>query len=239
MNTSVSTGVNVEGDSDFVPVIAIDGPSASGKGTVASLVARQLGFHYLDSGALYRLTALAAERQGVSWHEEMALAALAERLSVRFEANAVWLDGEPVDDVLRSENTGAGASSVAQYPAVRAALLARQRAFRRAPGLVADGRDMASVVFPDASLKIFLTASPEIRAERRYKQLMEKGMDVKIDNLLLELTRQMEERDARDAARAVAPLVREPNAELLDTSAMTIQMVVDWVLARWKHLQQM
>ena len=238
MNTSVSTGVNVKGNSGFVPVIAIDGPSASGKGTVASLVARQLGFHYLDSGALYRLTALAAERQGVSWHDEMALAALAERLSVRFEANAVWLDGEQVDDVLRSENTGAGASCVAQYPAVRAALLARQRAFRRAPGLVADGRDMASVVFPDASLKIFLTASPEIRAERRYKQLMEKGMDVKIDNLLLELTRQMAERDARDAARAVAPLVREQSAELLDTSAMTIQMAVDWILARWEHLQQ-
>lgn len=214
------------------PVIAIDGPSASGKGTVASLVAQQLGFHYLDSGALYRLTALAAERQGVNWQDERALAGLAAQLTVRFEGVCIWLDNQRVDDVLRSEHIGAGASCVAQYPLVRTALLERQRAFRQPPGLVADGRDMASVVFPDARLKIFLTASPEIRAERRYKQLMEKGMSVKIENLLAELLK----RDARDAARSVAPLACAMDAELLDTGAMTIKMAVDWVLARWNRL---
>lgn len=216
-----------------IPVIAIDGPSASGKGTVAALVARALGFHYLDSGALYRLTALAAQRRGVALDDEAALAQLARNLDVRFEGDEIWLEGEQVSDELRTEKIGNGASRVAALPAVRAALLERQRAFRQAPGLVTDGRDMGSVVFPDATIKIFLTASAEERAQRRYKQLMEKGFDANLANLLEELR----ERDARDAMRSVAPLRQSADATLLETTHLSIDQVVARVLACYQARQ--
>jgi 3-phosphoshikimate 1-carboxyvinyltransferase len=212
-----------------VPVIAIDGPSASGKGTVAQLVAAQLGFHYLDSGALYRLLALAAQQNGVALDAEDQLADLAARMDIRFEGMDSWLDGAQVTDELRSEQSAIAASRVAALPAVRTALLGKQHAFRRAPGLVADGRDMASVVFPDAALKIFLTASAEVRAERRYKQLMEKGMSASIANLL----ENIRARDERDSQRSVAPLQQMPGAGLLDTTGLTIEQAVQEVLARY------
>jgi 3-phosphoshikimate 1-carboxyvinyltransferase len=210
-----------------VPVIAIDGPSASGKGTVAKLVAARLGYHYLDSGALYRLLALATERDEVPLSDETGLAALAERMEVRFEGEKIWLDGALVGDELRSERCAAVASKVAAMPKVRAALLAKQHAFRRAPGLVADGRDMGSVVFPDAELKIFLTASAEARAERRYKQLMEKGIDANISALLLDIR----VRDERDTQRNVSPLQQAPGANLLDTTSLNIEQAVQEILA--------
>lgn len=219
--------------STHIPVIAIDGPSASGKGTVAALVARALGFHYLDSGALYRLTALAAQRRGVALDDEAALARLARNLDVRFEGDKIWLEGEQVSDELRTEKIGNGASRVAALPAVRAALLERQRAFRQAPGLVTDGRDMGSVVFPDATIKIFLTASAEERAQRRYKQLMEKGFDANLANLLEELR----ERDARDAMRSVAPLRQSADATLLETTHLSIDQAVARVLACYQARQ--
>ncbi|MHB1676968.1 MAG: (d)CMP kinase [Sulfuriferula sp.] len=213
-----------------VPVIAIDGPSASGKGTVAALVAQRLGFHYLDSGALYRLTALAAQRAGVRWEDEAMLANLALHLDARFDAGEIYLQDQCVSDELRTELCGDGASKVAVLPAVRNALLARQQAFRRLPGLVADGRDMGSVVFPDAVLKIFLTATVDERAERRYKQLMEKGFSANLADLLVELR----DRDARDTARAVAPLKQEMGAILLDTTQISIDDAVDFVLKNFK-----
>jgi len=212
--------------SNPIPVIAIDGPSASGKGTVAARVAARLGFHYLDSGALYRLVALAASRAGVVTDDEMRLAELAATLPAQFDADRVLLDGEDVSLAIRSEDVSVGASRVAALPAVRAALLERQRAYRRAPGVVADGRDMGSVVFPQAALKVFLTASAEARAERRYKQLIEKGLPANIASLL----RDLRERDARDAARSVAPLAQGADAVLLDTTDLTIQQAVDAVL---------
>ncbi|MFA6922411.1 MAG: bifunctional 3-phosphoshikimate 1-carboxyvinyltransferase/cytidylate kinase [Gallionella sp.] len=215
-----------------VPVIAIDGPSASGKGTVAGLVAKTLGFHYLDSGALYRLLALAARRDGIALDDEAALADLAGRLDIRFEGSDVWLDGVMVGDELRSEETGGFASRVAALHRVRSALLDKQRSFRRSPGLVTDGRDMASVVFPDAALKIFLTASADARAERRYKQLKEKGMDANIANLLQDI----QLRDERDTQRSAAPLQQSPDAGLLDTTALTIEQAVDSVLAGYRSL---
>jgi len=183
------------------PVIAIDGPSASGKGTIASRVAKQLGFHYLESGALYRIVALLSLREDTL--AEKRLVALAEEMDVVFEEGDILLGDEPITDKVRSELVGKRASEVAKVPALRQALLARQRAFRQPPGLVADGRDMGTVVFPQAELKVFLTASPEIRAERRYKQLIEKGIDAN----LRALSRDLRERDERDAKRAVAPLV--------------------------------
>ncbi len=216
-----------------VPVIAIDGPSASGKGTVAARVAETLGFHYLDSGALYRLTALSASQQGVALDDEAALATLALNLNVRFTADKIYLAGEDVSDALRAEVMGNAASRIAALPAVRAALLARQRAFRRAPGLVTDGRDMGSVVFPDAMSKIFLTASAEARAERRYKQLKEKGFSANLENLLTELR----ERDVRDAARSLAPLQQGADASLLDTTHLSIDQAVDAVLGDYKAKQ--
>ena len=209
-----------------VPVIAIDGPSASGKGTVAQRVADALGWHYLDSGALYRLTALAARKAGVDWQDEPAVAQIAAQLPVRFAGGQTFLGDEAVDDQVRSEEMGIGASTVGALPAVRAALLLRQRAFRQAPGLVADGRDMGSVVFPDATTKVFLTASAAIRAERRYKQLIDKGFSAKLQDILQDL----EDRDARDAARPVAPLRQEADARLLETSALTIEQAVAQVL---------
>src|SRR5574343_42741 len=209
-----------------VPVIAIDGPSASGKGTVAQRVADALGWHYLDSGALYRLTALAARKAGVGWADEAAVAKIAAQLPVRFAGGQTFLNDEAVDDQFRTEEMGIGASTVGALPAVREALLLRQRAFRQAPGLVADGRDMGTVVFPTADVKIYLTADASERARRRYKQLIDKGFSAKLPDILQDL----EDRDARDAARPVAPLRQEPDARLLETSDLTIVQPVNQVL---------
>ncbi|HSS46551.1 MAG TPA: (d)CMP kinase, partial [Burkholderiales bacterium] len=202
-----------------IPVIAIDGPSASGKGVVAQWVARELGFHYLDSGSLYRLVALAAQKRGMAPGDETALAKLAESLPAEFRVGEILLDGKQVTDEIRSETCAASASRVAALPQVRLALLSRQRAFRKTPGLVAEGRDMGSTVFPDAVLKVFLTASTEARAERRYKQLMEKGMYASISTLLQEI----KERDLRDSQRSVAPLRQGADAGLLDTTSLSIE----------------
>lgn len=209
------------------PVIAIDGPSASGKGSVAARVAAALGYHYLDSGALYRLTALAARRAGVAWDDAPAVAAIAAALPVSFSGEDICLAGEVVGDAIRTEEISAGASQVAALPAVREALLFRQRVFNRAPGLVGDGRDMGSTVFPAAGLKIFLTASAEVRADRRYKQLIDKGMSANLSDLLADL----KARDERDSRRDVAPLRQEADAHLLDTTALTIEAAVAQVLA--------
>ncbi len=209
-----------------VPVIAIDGPSASGKGTVAQIVADKLGYHYLDSGALYRLLGLAAQRHGVALDDEISLAALAGKVDIRFEQGETWLEGAIVGDELRTEESGAAASKVASLPKVRAALLDKQHDFRRAPGLVSDGRDMASVVFPDANLKIFLTASAQARADRRYKQLKQKGMGANIYALLQDI----EARDYRDTQRSVAPLQQAVGAILLDTTTLNIEQAVDFVM---------
>ncbi|GAB4166767.1 MAG: (d)CMP kinase [Rhodocyclaceae bacterium] len=209
-----------------VPVIAIDGPSASGKGTVASRVAGALGWHYLDSGALYRLVALAAREAGVGPEDEAGLTQIARRMRVEFAGDAVRLDGREVGRELRSEEISAAASRMAALGAVRSALLDRQRAFRRPPGLVAEGRDMGSVVFPDARVKVFLTASARARARRRHKQLIEKGLPANMAGLLQELR----ERDARDAARAHAPLRRCADAVLLDTTGKSIEEAVAFVL---------
>jgi cytidylate kinase len=199
------------------PVIAIDGPSASGKGTVAEEVASALGFHYLDSGALYRLVGLAVLREGVDPANETVAAALAVRLPVRFIGKEIFLGEERVTDDLRTEECAIAASRVAALSQVRRALLERQHAFRRPPGLAAEGRDMGSVVFPDAKLKVFLTASIEARAQRRYKQLKDKGIAATLPTLLKDL----QERDARDRSRSIAPLVQSPGARLLDTTAMS------------------
>lgn len=213
-----------------VPVIAIDGPSASGKGTVAKRVAQALGFHYLESGALYRLVALASLKAGLAADDAAGLARLAETLDVRFSGDAVVLEGEDVSLALYDERCGERASQVAQHPAVRSALLARQRAFRRMPGLVADGRDMGTVVFPDAGLKVFLTASPEERARRRYNQLKQKGIHAN----LRALSRDLAARDARDTARAVAPLTRAADARALECSSLPVDAVVETVLDWWR-----
>ncbi len=209
------------------PVVAIDGPSASGKGTVAARVAAALGFAYLDSGALYRLTALAARQAGVDWADEVGVAAIAAALDVEFSESDIRLNGQAVGEAIRSEEISSGASQVAALPAVREALLFRQRAFNTLPGLVGDGRDMGSVIFPQACLKVFLTASVEARAERRYKQLIEKGFSANLPDLLLDL----QQRDARDSQRSVAPLRQEADARLLDTTALTIEQAVNQVLA--------
>ncbi|HJV07183.1 MAG TPA: (d)CMP kinase [Chromobacteriaceae bacterium] len=211
----------------IAPVITIDGPSASGKGTVAAIVANRLGFHYLDSGSLYRLLALYATQQQIGWDDEGRLAELAKHLPVEFRAGEVWLAGHDVSADIRAEAIGIGASRVGALPAVRAALLQRQRDFRQLPGLLTDGRDMGSVVFPDATLKIFLTASADERAQRRYKQLIGKGESANLPQIKQDII----DRDARDAARAVAPLRQEPDALLLDTTALTIDQSVDQVLA--------
>ncbi|MDD5364702.1 MAG: (d)CMP kinase [Gallionellaceae bacterium] len=214
-----------------IPVIAIDGPSASGKGTVAALAARALGFHYLDSGAIYRVTAHAAGNRGVDLADEAGLAELARGLELRFDGVEVYLDGQPVGDAIRTEEAGRAASRIAALPALRAALLELQRGFRKAPGLVTDGRDMGSVVFPDATVKVFLTASAEERAQRRYKQLIEKGFDANLAALVQDLR----ERDARDASRASAPLHQAADAHLLDTTALTIAQAVDRVLGWYRQ----
>ena len=213
--------------SKAVPVITIDGPSGSGKGTISRMLARELGFHFLDSGALYRLLAFAAERRGIALDDESALAALSGKLDIRFpadgEGDRVLLDGEDVGDAIRTEAAGSGASRVAALPAVREALLDRQRCFRLNPGLVADGRDMGTVVFPDADAKIFLTASAEERARRRYKQLKEKGMPVVFEDVLADI----QVRDERDASRSVAPLRPAQDADLVDTSELDIYATIE------------
>lgn len=216
------------------PVIAIDGPSASGKGTVAQGVAQALGFHYLDSGALYRLVAYAALTRNASLESESEVAAIARIMKVSFSGNTVYLDGREVSLEIRTEDVSAAASRVAAFPAVRAALIDRQRGFREPPGLVADGRDMGSVVFPDAVLKIFLTASAEERARRRYNQLMEKGLSA---NMAL-LVQDIRERDARDSARAVAPLRKCADAIEIDTTAMTVAEAVSRILAHYAQAVQ-
>jgi cytidylate kinase len=200
-----------------VPVVAIDGPSASGKGAVAQKLAAALGFHCLESGALYRLVALAGPE-----HPEQT----ARNMQVEFREGKIFLSGQEVTDKLRDEAIGVRASDVAQRPEVRRALIERQRAFRRPPGLVAEGRDMGTVVFPDAPLKVFLTATPEVRAQRRYKQLIDKGIDAN----LAALSRDLAQRDARDAARAVAPLVPAPDALQLDSSDRQLEEVVGLIL---------
>ncbi len=209
-----------------IPVIAIDGPTASGKGTVAHRVAERLGFHYLDSGALYRLTALTALRSGTDFNDEHALAKLARDLPCSFVGDKIMLVHENVSDAIRAEQVGNTASKIAALPTVRQALFSLQLHFRKAPGLVADGRDMGTVIFPHASLKVFLTASVEARAQRRHKQLIGKGFPANMDDLLNDLT----ERDARDANRAIAPLKPAEGACILDTSGMTADEAVEQVL---------
>ncbi len=215
------------------PVVAIDGPAASGKGTVAARVAAALGFAYLDSGALYRLVALKAALSSIAVNDVPALSSVASSLDVRFDAGGVWLDGDLVTDAIRAERISSDASKVAAHGPVRQALLERQRAFRRHPGLVAEGRDMGTVVFPDARLKVFLTASAEVRAERRYKQLIEKGLSASIQALLQEIR----ERDERDSSRSAAPLKPAADAEMLDTTALDIEQSVDFVLTLWRSRQ--
>ena len=205
-----------------VPVIAIDGPSASGKGTIAKRVADALGFHYLESGALYRLVALASLEAGVPPADEGPLVSIAANLPAEFRGEQILLSGKDVSDALRDEAVATRASEIAPIPRVRAALLARQRAFRSAPGLVAEGRDMGSVVFPDAGLKVFLTASLEERARRRHKQLIDKGIHATLRTLFRDLA----ERDKRDAARSVAPLVAAPDAVHIDATNLSVQDVV-------------
>ena len=213
------------------PVIAIDGPSASGKGTVAANVARALGFHYLDSGALYRLVALDALQSKSSLEDEAQLARRAASMRIEFRDAKTWLDGRDVTAQLRTEEASAAASKVAAQPAVRKALFERQQAFRQLPGLVAEGRDMGSVVFPEAALKVYLTASMETRAQRRYKQLIEKGMYAKMEDVVEELRR----RDERDRSRPVAPLRHYPDAIFLDTSGLSIDEAVERILGWWRE----
>jgi len=213
------------------PVIAIDGPSASGKGTVSRQVAQRLGFHYLDSGALYRLVALQTMRLNIDPESTLELSNISLNLNVLFDGEDIVLEGRAVTDAIRDEAVGVMASRVAALPAVRDALLARQRAFRQPPGLVADGRDMGSVVFTDARLKIFLTASPEERAARRHKQLMEKGLGASMNALLQEIR----ERDARDSQRAAAPLKKCADAIELDTTGMTVEDEVRQILAYYQR----
>ena len=208
------------------PVIAIDGPTASGKGTVASLVAEKLGFHYLDSGALYRLVALASEKQGIDVKNGPELGLLVPKLLISFKNGRVFLDSEEVTEAIRTENIGLRSSAIAVHNEVRANLVGLQHSFCQSPGLVADGRDMASVIFPDAVLKVFLTATAAARAERRYKQLIAKGISAKLSYLLQDL----QERDARDSSRGTAPLLVADGAKVLETSELSIDQAVTTVL---------
>jgi cytidylate kinase len=215
-----------------IPVITIDGPTASGKGTVAHLVAERLGFHLLDSGALYRLTALSAVRRGVDLNDEHALAKTAEHLPARFVDGEIRLADENVGQAIRAEEIGNLASRIAALPSVRQALFGLQLGFRQTPGLVADGRDMGTVIFPGAQLKIFLTASVAARAQRRYKQLIDKGFSANMDDLLADL----QARDDRDTHRLVAPLVPAEGAHVLDTSDKTVAEAVEQVMQWWSRL---
>lgn len=212
------------------PVIAIDGPSASGKGSVAERVAKQFGFHYLDSGAIYRLLAYAAYQQQVAWSDASKLADIAAKLDIKFDNGEAYLDGEQVSAHIRTEQMGKGASEVAVHPEVRTALLQTQRSFRQAPGLVGDGRDIGSVIFPDAGLKVFLTAAVETRAKRRYDQLINRGETADYDLILADL----QQRDLRDSQRAAAPLKQLPDAILLDTTDKNIEQAVNIIIEAFK-----
>ena len=225
----------VHTETRHIPVICIDGPTASGKGTVAAAVAQRLGYHFLDSGAMYRITALAALRAGLSIDpsNETAIAALARELPVRFEEGKVWLAGDDVTEAIRTEEAGMNASKVSALPAVRLALVDLQHRFRALPGLVADGRDMGTVIFPDAPFKVYMTASAACRAERRHKQLISKGIPAKIEDLRADL----EARDARDQSRAVAPLKPAHDAQALDNSELSIEQSVQLVLDGWLQRQ--
>lgn len=221
-------------DTLLPPVIAIDGPSASGKGSVAERVANYFGFHYLDSGAIYRLLAHAADQQKVAWSDPERLAEIASQMQIKFEHGEAYLNGEQVSAHIRTERMGKGASEVAVYPAVRTALLQTQRNFRQAPGLVGDGRDIGSVIFPDAGLKIFLTAAVETRAKRRYDQLIQRGESADYAMILADL----QQRDLRDSQRAVAPLRQLPDAILLDTTDKNIEQAVNIIIEAFKKATQ-
>jgi cytidylate kinase len=218
-----------------IPVITIDGPGGSGKGTIAMRLAQNLGWHFLDSGALYRIVAVAAMERAIGADDEKALGELAGQLNVSFSLVdgevVILLDGNRITGMLRSEEAGVFASKIAALPAVRAALVQRQRAFRKLPGLVADGRDMGTVIFPDAKLKIFLTASARARADRRYKQLKEKGESVNLTRLF----RDIKKRDKRDRSRSISPLTPAEDAQLIDSTEMSIEMVLDEI---YKLLEQ-
>lgn len=215
-----------------IPVITIDGPTASGKGTVAQALAQRLGFHYLDSGALYRLSALIALQKNIALDDEVALAHIASTLNCTFTNNDILLDGTNVAPLLRAEKIGNAASTIAALPLVRQALLGFQQNYCKAPGLVTDGRDMGTVVFPNAVLKVFLTASVEARAQRRYKQLIEKGFSANMSDLLSDLTA----RDARDQTRTSSPLLQAEGAYFLDTSDITAPQAVDQILSWYAAL---
>jgi CMP/dCMP kinase len=217
-----------------IPVIAIDGPSASGKGTVAQKVAEALGFHYLDSGALYRIVAYAAQQNNIAWDDAEALGKLAESLSISFKNGEIYLNEHLITEAVRSDEISRGASEVAIHPQVRVALFELQKSFRKSPGLVADGRDMGSVVFADSVLKIFLTATVEIRADRRYKQPISDKLPTTYAKVLLDL----QARDYRDSQRRASPLTQTPDAVLLDTSYRSINDAVEFVLTEYKNKLQ-
>ena len=216
------------------PVIAIDGPSASGKGTIAEIVAQRLGFHYLDSGALYRIVGLVGGERGANLDSDPEISSISLNLNIKFENGQVWVDGRDVSGRIRGEVAGAAASRVAALPGVRAALMTLQRGFRQPPGLVADGRDMGSVVFPDAATKIYLTATAEERARRRYKQFMEKGSGASMAALLQDIR----DRDFRDSTRAAAPLLKCADAIEIDTTGMPVEEVVARVLQQYQQSQK-
>lgn len=215
------------------PVIAIDGPSASGKGTIAEAVAQRLDFHYLDSGALYRIVGLVSGERGANLDNDLEISNISLNLNIKFKYGRVWVDARDVSEQIRGEVAGAAASRVAALPGVRKALMSLQRSFRRPPGLVADGRDMGSVVFPDAALKIYLTASPEERARRRHKQLMEKDSGASMAALLQDIR----DRDFRDSTRAAAPLLKCADAIEIDTTGMPVADVVAQVLHLYQKTQ--
>ncbi len=217
-----------------IPVIAIDGPSASGKGTIAAAVAQHLGFHYLDSGALYRIVGLVAGERRANLDSDSEISHIALNLNIKFNGEVVWVDGRDVSSLIRGEVAGAAASRVAALPGVRTALMTLQRSFRQAPGLVADGRDMGSVVFPDARLKIYLTATPEERAQRRYKQLITKEVDASMPSLLQDIR----DRDHRDSNRAAAPLLKCAEAIEFDTTGIVVDAVVAKVLQCYQEHQK-
>ena len=217
-----------------IPVIAIDGPSASGKGTIAAAVAQHLGFHYLDSGALYRIVGLVAGERRANLDSDSEISHIALNLNIKFNGEVVWVDGRDVSALIRGEVAGAAASRVAALPGVRTALMTLQRSFRQAPGLVADGRDMGSVVFPDARLKIYLTATPEERAQRRYKQLITKEVDASMPSLLQDIR----DRDHRDSNRAAAPLLKCAEAIEFDTTGIVVDAVVAKVLQWYQEHQK-
>lgn len=216
-----------------IPVITVDGPSGTGKGTVSAILCKNLGFNFLDSGALYRLLALASKNHELAPDQYAELTDLAANLDVKFLSGEIFLESQKVTDLIRTEECGNLASKIAVIPEVRQALVARQHAFKQPPGLVADGRDMGTVIFPDAQLKIFLTASAEVRAERRYNQLKQKEIGAKLADLFLEI----KERDARDSSRAVSPLKPADDAIIIDTSAMNVDDVVAKVLQAWDSAQ--